>query len=63
MYSFHEGIRGMALDPSDHAETLMPISGTLFAVGLDFHAGTNTALSVTQSCYLSLCSVVYRTAL
>ncbi|XP_048049460.1 low-density lipoprotein receptor-related protein 1B isoform X2 [Megalobrama amblycephala] len=42
MYSFHEGIRGMALDPSDHAETLMPISGTLFAVGLDFHAGNDT---------------------
>ncbi len=41
MYSFHEGIRGIALDPSDHSETLMPISGTLFAVGVDFHAGTN----------------------
>ncbi|KAI2660780.1 Low-density lipoprotein receptor-related protein 1B [Labeo rohita] len=39
MYSFHEGIRGISLDPSDHAETLMPISGTLFAVGVDFHAG------------------------
>ncbi|KTF84238.1 hypothetical protein cypCar_00042046 [Cyprinus carpio] len=42
MYSFHEGIRGIALDPSDHAETLMPISGTLFAVGVDFHAGNDT---------------------
>ncbi|RXN31423.1 low-density lipo receptor-related 1B [Labeo rohita] len=42
MYSFHEGIRGISLDPSDHAETLMPISGTLFAVGVDFHAGNDT---------------------
>uniref|UniRef100_A0A8C2QBS6 Low density lipoprotein receptor-related protein 1Bb n=1 Tax=Cyprinus carpio TaxID=7962 RepID=A0A8C2QBS6_CYPCA len=42
MYSFHEGIRGIALDPGDHAETLMPISGTLFAVGVDFHAGNDT---------------------
>lgn len=63
MYSFHEGIRGIALDPSDHGETLMPISGTLFAVGVDFHAGTNTALPMTQSCYLLLCSQVYRSAL
>ncbi len=63
MYSFHEGIRGIALDPGDHGETLMPISGTLFAVGVDFHAGTNTALPVTQSCYLPLCSQVYRSAL
>lgn len=52
MYSFHEGIRGIALDPSDHAETLMPISGTLFAVGVDFHAGT-----FMQSCYLLFCSL------
>lgn len=63
MYSFHEGIRGIALDPGDHAETLMPISGTLFAVGVDFHAGTNTALAVIQSCYLPLCWLVYRTTL
>lgn len=48
MYSFHEGIRGISLDPGDHAETLMPISGALFAVGVDFHAGTNTAVL----CYL-----------
>lgn len=63
MYSFHEGIRGIALDPGDHGETLMPISGTLFAVGVDFHAGTNTALPMTQSCYLPLCSQVYRSTL
>lgn len=39
MYSIHEGIRGIALDPDDHSEALMPITGTLFAVGVDFHAG------------------------
>ncbi|KAJ8351571.1 hypothetical protein SKAU_G00230470, partial [Synaphobranchus kaupii] len=36
MYSIHEGIRGISLDPSDHTEALMPISGTLFAVGVDY---------------------------
>lgn len=40
MYSIHEGIRGISLDPSDSTETLMPITGTLFAVGVDFHAGS-----------------------
>lgn len=40
MYSVHEGIRGVALDPNDNSEALMPITGTLFAVGVDFHAGT-----------------------
>jgi hypothetical protein len=39
MYSIHEGIRGIALDPNDNMEALMPITGTLFAVGVDFHAG------------------------
>lgn len=39
MYSIHEGIRGIALDPNDNTEALMPITGTLFAVGVDFHAG------------------------
>lgn len=39
MYSIHEGIRGMALEPNDNSEALMPITGTLFAVGVDFHAG------------------------
>lgn len=42
MYSIHEGIRGIALDPNDNSEALMPITGTLFAVGVDFHAGTIT---------------------
>lgn len=39
MYSVHEGIRGIPLDPSDKMDALMPISGTAFAVGIDFHAG------------------------
>lgn len=39
IYSIHEGVRGVALDPNDNSEALMPITGTLFAVGVDFHAG------------------------
>lgn len=39
MYSVHEGIRGIPLDPNDKMEALMPISGASFAVGIDFHAG------------------------
>ncbi|XP_058248902.1 low-density lipoprotein receptor-related protein 1B isoform X4 [Hemibagrus wyckioides] len=42
MYSVHDGMRGISLDPTDHTETLMPITGTLFAVGVDFHAGNDT---------------------
>uniref|UniRef100_A0A8C7X7I9 Low density lipoprotein receptor-related protein 1Bb n=1 Tax=Oryzias sinensis TaxID=183150 RepID=A0A8C7X7I9_9TELE len=42
MYSIHEGIRGISLDPNDNTEALMPITGTLFAVGVDFHAGNDT---------------------
>uniref|UniRef100_A0AAV2K5L6 EGF-like domain-containing protein n=1 Tax=Knipowitschia caucasica TaxID=637954 RepID=A0AAV2K5L6_KNICA len=42
MYSIHEGIRGIALDPDDHSEALMAITGTLFAVGVDFHAANDT---------------------
>ncbi|XP_048808618.1 low-density lipoprotein receptor-related protein 1B isoform X3 [Lagopus muta] len=42
MYSVHEGIRGIPLDPNDKMEALMPISGTSFAVGIDFHAGNDT---------------------
>ncbi|MBN3319690.1 LRP1B protein, partial [Atractosteus spatula] len=42
MYSIHEGIRGISLDPSDSTEALMPITGTLFAVGVDFHAENDT---------------------
>lgn len=47
MYSVHEGIRGIALDPNDNSEALMPITGTLFAVGVDFHAGTVPNIGVT----------------
>lgn len=39
LYSVHEGIRGIPLDPNDKTDALMPISGTSFAVGIDFHAG------------------------
>uniref|UniRef100_A0A8C1SIU4 Low density lipoprotein receptor-related protein 1Ba n=1 Tax=Cyprinus carpio TaxID=7962 RepID=A0A8C1SIU4_CYPCA len=42
MYSVNEGIRGLSLDPSDNSEVLMPLTGTLFAVGLDYHAGNDT---------------------
>eukprot|EP00066_Takifugu_rubripes_P020818 XP_011610084.1 PREDICTED: low-density lipoprotein receptor-related protein 1B [Takifugu rubripes] len=42
IYSIHEGVRGVALDPNDNSEALMPITGTLFAVGVDFHAGNDT---------------------
>ncbi|KAG8520065.1 Low-density lipoprotein receptor-related protein 1B, partial [Galemys pyrenaicus] len=33
-----QGIRGIPLEPSDKMDALMPISGTSFAVGIDFHA-------------------------
>uniref|UniRef100_A0A8C4MYX3 LDL receptor related protein 1B n=1 Tax=Equus asinus asinus TaxID=83772 RepID=A0A8C4MYX3_EQUAS len=42
MYSVHEGIRGIPLEPSDKTDALMPISGTSFAVGIDFHAENDT---------------------
>uniref|UniRef100_A0A2K5KTH0 LDL receptor related protein 1B n=1 Tax=Cercocebus atys TaxID=9531 RepID=A0A2K5KTH0_CERAT len=42
MYSVHEGIRGIPLEPSDKMDALMPISGTSFAVGIDFHAENDT---------------------
>uniref|UniRef100_A0A8C8LYL0 EGF-like domain-containing protein n=1 Tax=Oncorhynchus tshawytscha TaxID=74940 RepID=A0A8C8LYL0_ONCTS len=42
MYSFHEGIRGISLDPSDNSETLMPVTGSMMAVGIDFDAGNDT---------------------
>ncbi|KAL6038899.1 hypothetical protein STEG23_007727, partial [Scotinomys teguina] len=42
MYSVHEGIRGIPLEPNDKMDALMPISGTAFAVGIDFHAVTVT---------------------
>eukprot|EP00063_Salmo_salar_P032241 XP_014007076.1 PREDICTED: low-density lipoprotein receptor-related protein 1B-like [Salmo salar] len=42
MYSVHEGIRGISLDPSDNSEALMPVTGSVMAVGIDFHAGNDT---------------------
>lgn len=39
MYSVNEGIRGLSLDPSDNSEVLMPVTGTTFAMGMDYHAG------------------------
>ncbi|KAF3856478.1 hypothetical protein F7725_017201 [Dissostichus mawsoni] len=38
LYSVHEGIRGIPLDPSDKSDALVPVSGTSLAVGIDFHA-------------------------
>ena len=40
LYSVHEGIRGIPLDPADKSDALVPVSGTSLAVGIDFHAGT-----------------------
>ncbi|XP_078716677.1 prolow-density lipoprotein receptor-related protein 1-like isoform X3 [Lampetra fluviatilis] len=42
LYSVHEGIRGIPLDPADKTDALVPISGTSLAVGIDFHAGNDT---------------------
>lgn len=39
LYSVHEGIRGIPLDPADKSDALVPVSGTSLAVGIDFHAG------------------------
>lgn len=50
MYSVHEGMRGISLDPTDHTETLMPITGTLFAVGVDFHAGKHPSFCLFLNC-------------
>lgn len=41
LYSVHEGIRGIPLDPQDKSDALVPVSGTSLAVGMDFHAGEN----------------------
>ncbi|XP_072349719.1 prolow-density lipoprotein receptor-related protein 1-like [Scyliorhinus torazame] len=38
LYSVHEGIRGIPLDPNDKSDALVPVSGTSLAVGIDFHA-------------------------
>ncbi|XP_042180439.1 low-density lipoprotein receptor-related protein 1-like isoform X1 [Oncorhynchus tshawytscha] len=42
LYSVHEGIRGIPLDPSDKSDALVPMSGTSLAVGIDFHADNDT---------------------
>uniref|UniRef100_A0A674BVS5 LDL receptor related protein 1 n=1 Tax=Salmo trutta TaxID=8032 RepID=A0A674BVS5_SALTR len=42
LYSVHEGIRGIPLDPSDQSDALVPVSGTSLAVGIDFHADNDT---------------------
>lgn len=56
MYSVHEGIRGVPLDPNDKTDALMPISGTSFAVGIDFHAGESLfdkhALLIIKDCHI-----------
>uniref|UniRef100_A0A670IUS4 LDL receptor related protein 1 n=1 Tax=Podarcis muralis TaxID=64176 RepID=A0A670IUS4_PODMU len=42
LYSVHEGIRGIPLDPNDRSDALVPVSGTSLAVGIDFHAENDT---------------------
>uniref|UniRef100_A0A7M4FXS6 LDL receptor related protein 1 n=1 Tax=Crocodylus porosus TaxID=8502 RepID=A0A7M4FXS6_CROPO len=42
LYSVHEGIRGIPLDPNDKSDALVPVSGTSLAVGIDFHAENDT---------------------
>ncbi|KAM4794631.1 prolow-density lipoprotein receptor-related protein 1 [Rhinophrynus dorsalis] len=42
LYSVHEGIRGIPLDPNDKSDALVPVSGTSLAVGMDFHAENDT---------------------
>ncbi|ETE71786.1 Low-density lipoprotein receptor-related protein 1, partial [Ophiophagus hannah] len=42
LYSVHEGIRGIPLDPNDKSDALVPVSGTSLAVGIDFHADNDT---------------------
>uniref|UniRef100_A0A4W5QI25 LDL receptor related protein 1 n=1 Tax=Hucho hucho TaxID=62062 RepID=A0A4W5QI25_9TELE len=42
LYSVHEGIRGIPLDPSDKSDALVPVSGTSLTVGIDFHADNDT---------------------
>lgn len=39
LYSVHEGIRGIPLDPDDKSDSLVPVSGSSLTVGIDFHAG------------------------
>ncbi|GAA6067628.1 low-density lipoprotein receptor-related protein 1B-like isoform X1, partial [Tachysurus ichikawai] len=47
MYSSQDGIRGVSLDPTDHSDTLIPISGPLIAAGLDFHAEEDIQIYIT----------------
>ncbi|XP_049327868.1 low-density lipoprotein receptor-related protein 1 isoform X3 [Astyanax mexicanus] len=42
LYSVHEGIRGIPLDPADKSDALVPVSGSSLAVGIDFHADNDT---------------------
>ncbi|XP_030628050.1 low-density lipoprotein receptor-related protein 1B [Chanos chanos] len=42
MYSVHEGIRGVSLEPNEVSDAIMPVMGTVLAVGVDFHAGNDT---------------------
>ncbi|XP_067287513.1 low-density lipoprotein receptor-related protein 1 isoform X2 [Pseudorasbora parva] len=42
LYSVHEGIRGIPLDPADKSDALVPVSGTSLAVGIDLHADNDT---------------------
>lgn len=50
LYSVHEGIRGIPLDPNDKSDALVPVSGTSLAVGIDFHAG-DAGLGTGQGCW------------
>lgn len=52
LYSVHEGIRGIPLDPNDKSDALVPVSGTSLAVGIDFHAGELLALGSASPCSL-----------
>uniref|UniRef100_A0A4W3IBD4 LDL receptor related protein 1B n=1 Tax=Callorhinchus milii TaxID=7868 RepID=A0A4W3IBD4_CALMI len=42
MYSVHEEIRGISLEPNDKSDALLPISGTSLTVGIDFYAANDT---------------------
>ncbi|XP_043939564.1 prolow-density lipoprotein receptor-related protein 1 [Protopterus annectens] len=42
LYSVHEGLRGIPLDPNDKSDALVPVSGTSLVVGIDFHAENDT---------------------
>lgn len=50
LYSVHEGIRGIPLDPSDKSDALVPVSGTSLAVGIDFHAGKTFFQHIEEKC-------------